>query len=384
METKKNTQSYLPQDLIIQILLRLPVISLFRFKCVSNLWFCLINATDFANSHLQITAATQTSKILFLTNSAPHEARSVNIETSLFGDDSTSVSLNPNFMPFQSYPRIEIKGSCRGFILLKCFTRMMLNFYLCNPSTGFHKKIPSSPFASNLYEDDNCFYGFGYDQSTDDYLLVSMSYDDPDSYVTMLSHLEFFSLRANTWIEFEDTRAYYLNSIEDERKEGSFFNGALHWFGFRHDDLEKHVIVSFDLMQRKLSEVHFPDDFDCQLDDCGLWVFGEFLSLWSMNYQNNTKAVEIWVMKEYKVPSSWTKAIVLRVDGIPKEYFIPLCFTKSGYIIGTDISGTGLAKYNDKGQLLEYHSYSHDWRGLQMAPYIESMLSLPADIEQAQ
>ncbi|MCI81742.1 F-box/kelch-repeat protein, partial [Trifolium medium] len=34
METMKKTVPYLPNELIIQILLRLPVKSLIRFKCV--------------------------------------------------------------------------------------------------------------------------------------------------------------------------------------------------------------------------------------------------------------------------------------------------------------------------------------------------------------
>jgi len=59
----------LPFELIIQILLRLPVKSLIRFKCVCKSLFSLIsNDTHFANSHFQLTSstATLTRRIMFI------------------------------------------------------------------------------------------------------------------------------------------------------------------------------------------------------------------------------------------------------------------------------------------------------------------------------
>jgi len=53
-----------------------------------------------------------------------------------------------------------------------------------------------------------------------------------------------------------------------------------------------------------------------------------------MNYGNSK--VDIWVMKEHKVHSSWTKNLVLPIDVIPSRRFSPICFTKSGDIVGTD------------------------------------------------
>jgi hypothetical protein len=57
----------------------------------------------------------------------------------------------------------------------------------------------------------------------------------------------------------------------------------------------------------------------------------------------------------------------------------PVWFTKSGDIIGID-GRARLVKYNDKGQLLGYHSYRYFYsyeRGLQVVMYTESLLSLP-------
>jgi hypothetical protein len=137
------------------------------------------------------------------------------------------------------------------------------------------------------------------------------------------------------------------------------------------------VIVAFDLMERKLFEMPLPNDVDHRaLVHSGLWVFGEFLSIWAMDYDNDNDndTVEIWVMKEYKVHSSWTKTLVLSVDAIPDHYFQPIHSTKIGDIIGRN-RGTRLVKYNDKGQLLRHRSFCNSPSEVVM--YTESLLSLP-------
>ncbi|KAJ1427234.1 F-box-like domain superfamily [Sesbania bispinosa] len=363
--------SYLSQEVIIQILLRLPVKSLLRFKCVCKSWLSLISDPYFARSHFELAAA-RTHRIVFLETCAP-EIRSIDTDASL-NDDSASVAIKLNPLPFRSYSHLSILGSCRGFLLLDC----NINLNILNPSTGVHKQIPSSP-VTNL--DTNYWpylHGFGYDPSQDDYLVVLASYD-PTSAADMLTHFEFFSLRANKWEEIEGIDLPYMNASDDPRV-GSFLNGAIHWVAFRHD-ISVNVIVAFDLMEKSIFEIPLLDNLDHDLDPtyCDLWVLGGFLSLWVM--ENDT--VDIWVMKEYRVKSSWTKTLVLSIDNIPTQYFSPICFTKNGDIVGTDGS-TGLAKYDDKGQLLEHHSYyDNPFHIHKVAMYIESLLELPGDNEQA-
>jgi len=360
-EKKTIPLPYLPHELIIQILLRLPVKSLIRFKCVCKSWFSLISDNHFANSHFEITASTHTRRIL-LTNVFPDfEPISIDFEPSIH-DDIASPDLHYLFP--DSYFGLQIKGSCRGFILLHAHS----NFYLLNPATEFQTEIPFSPFGSeedgDEYEEDEKFYGFGYDHSTDDYLLVLISFNP--------IHFEFFSLRANTWKQIEYAHLPF-NPIVGRTKPGLHFNDGIHWLAYHHD-LRKGVIVVFDLVERKLFYMDLPyNSYWC----CNLWVFGEFLSFSTMNFRNNT--VMIWTMKEYKVNSSWTKTHVVSVDGTPNESFSPLCCTKNGDIIGID-QETGLVRYNDKGQLLEHRPYSSEFEAV---VYTESLLSLPGESEQA-
>jgi hypothetical protein len=185
MEKKKTL--YVPHDLIIEILLRLPVISLLRFKCVRKLWLSLISDPYFTNSHFQMTIATHTPGILFLSNDL-RKTLSLDFQSKL---QFTKIP-SPNFLHPQS--RIEIISSCRGFIFLLQSSK----FHLWNPCTVSHKQIPLSLNESNV--NNLCYlYGFGYDKLRDDYLVVTISYDQTlnDSY----SHLEFFSLKDNIYME---------------------------------------------------------------------------------------------------------------------------------------------------------------------------------------
>jgi len=248
-----QTETYLPIELIIQILLRLPVKSLIRFKCVCKSWFSLISQPDFANSHFQLTAATHTNRIQLIT---PYlESLSIDLESSLnddsafyspdisslFEDDdyySFSSSDRDDLMPPKYFYKIDFKGSCRGFILLNCYSSLRI----WNPSTGFHKRVPFTTLDST--PDANYFYGFGYDESTDDYLVLSMSYEPSPSSDGMLSHLGIFSLRANVWSEIEGGKLlpYSQDSILNLME--SLSNGALHWLAFR-DDISIRVRVAF-------------------------------------------------------------------------------------------------------------------------------------------
>ncbi|XP_058733747.1 F-box/kelch-repeat protein At3g06240-like [Vicia villosa] len=350
---------YLPHELIILILLKLPVNSVIRFKLVCKLWFSLISDPHFASSHFE-HAASHSRKIVWM-------ERFCNIRSIDFEGSMSNVSPNINFStpPFL-FP--TIKGSCRGFI----YVHTRRTIYIWNPTTGSHIEIPISPFESNNKSNtlDN-LYGFGYDRSRDDYLVVACCYD-PDLY-NISSLLQFFSFRDHKWREVEGPHGSYR--IESE-KEGSLCNGAIHWTAYRHyDDLK--VIVAFDLMERNLLEIPFSDEFELGLSS-DVWVFGEFLSVWTQN--NDT--VEIFVMKEYKVHSSWTKTLVFPIINNDLSYFIPVCHTKSGDILGT--ADGKFVKLNVEGQVLEITSNGDSYGcGFQAVVYTESLLSLPGgDIQQ--
>lgn len=84
-----NPLPFLPEELIVKILLKLPVKSLLQFKCVCKLWKTLISNTQFANNHL-LSSTAYPRLVTSVTTSRSWEVKSYPIE-SLLQNSSTTV-----------------------------------------------------------------------------------------------------------------------------------------------------------------------------------------------------------------------------------------------------------------------------------------------------
>ena len=373
MVTPIPPKPFVHEELIIEILLCLPVKSLIRFQCVSKQWFSLISDPNFVKSHFQLTPHTR--RIEFISSDFG-QTTSIDFEEQF--DLENAFVKQCNFFHPHVDSLIQIISSCRGFI----FFHHSSGFCILNPCTKVHKQIPLAPgeFETNLeLRYFYYLYGFGYDPLRDDYLVVSLSCIPAEE---DLSRLEYFSLKDNKWKQIEDT--YFLYTIDKiDPRVGSLYNNAIHWLALHSDSLVE-VIVVFDLTERELFEMPYPNGVEHNSDHCELWVFGEFLSLWAMDCENSK--IEIWLMKEYNVHSSWIKAIVLPMNILSPHQFSPICSTKYGDIIGTD--GSRLMRYTDKGEFIEGSSYipfadTAVSGGFPSIMYTESLLSLPGDHMQA-
>ncbi|XP_061371663.1 uncharacterized protein LOC133314240 [Gastrolobium bilobum] len=80
---------------------------------------------------------------------------------------------------------------------------------------------------------------------------------------------------------------------------------------------------------------------------------------------------QVWVMKEYRVQSSWT------LIEIPMP-LSAVCMTKSGELIALSANVSELMKFNEKGELLERCEYSGAYViGFHLPMYTGSLFSLP-------
>ncbi|XP_061372414.1 F-box/kelch-repeat protein At3g23880-like [Gastrolobium bilobum] len=353
----------LPDNLIEEILLRLPVISLLHCKCVCKSWLTLISNPQFAKSHYDIAVAPTHRLLVKPYNECSSEF--IGIEAPLHYD-SAVVYLTPksSLIPSVRSYYLQILGSCRGFILLKYVENDDL--ILWNPSTGALKTISCSPGSKFLY-------GFGYDPSTDDYLVVVANFN-----------MEFFSLKTNSWNKVKGINFPYLG-FGVRFISGILLNGALHWLAVsKGTSTENAVIIAFDLIKRSLSEIPLPRDLTAStyrsiFEICHFMVIEGCLGL-------GCSGGVCWVMKEYKVQLSWTKFIVSSNCYVPCDSHFPICFSIGGGIVGSDAFGK-LLKLDHKGELLENSRYIMQWfveeGPVQSAMYTESLISFPSDFGEA-
>ncbi|XP_035551520.1 F-box/kelch-repeat protein At3g23880-like, partial [Juglans regia] len=158
---------HLPENVVVEILLRLPVKSLVRFKCVSKCWHSLISDHQIAKS--QFRRASECSQRLLI--SAGSEIRCLDCEAPF--EHSTTPSILA--VPFQKRGRyVSLIGSCSGLVCVSLYSHR--DFYIRNPSAGNYRKLPDAGISlrGRKYR-----HGFGYDPSTDDYKLLVANFRMP-------------------------------------------------------------------------------------------------------------------------------------------------------------------------------------------------------------
>ncbi|XP_057756588.1 F-box/kelch-repeat protein At3g06240-like [Arachis stenosperma] len=234
-------------------------------------------------------------------------------------------------------------------------------------------RVPASHLFRLRLPDSARLYGFGYDASRDDYLVVAAWSERQRQ-----DHLDCLSLRTNSWIHLDAALPKPLHVFQ-RTSAGLFLNGAIHWVPLPIKD-HRDAILIFDLKERTFSTMSEPE-LACSYESYpGLALLGGCLALFY--HSRDSCSTDIWVMKEYKVHSSWT------LYQIPFLFFQPLCLFNNGGIIGEIILSDKIKKikflmYNVGEELLPRVKYL--CCGLNIGAtevmYTESLLPLPSDIK---
>ncbi|XP_038688740.1 F-box protein CPR1-like, partial [Tripterygium wilfordii] len=197
--------SSVPLELIPDILLRLPVKPLLRFRCVSKSWLAEIDGPDFIKSHMRRSIETTANHHLILTEADMVDEWNMNRypPTRMFSaslDKGLGQPLKALSNPLISVKwTTEILGSCNGLLLLQNNGQDLV---LWNPFTRRYKTMPTeaidTPTAPRNRHSPT--YGFGYDTIRNDYKVVRIIQCFPyDSGLTEACEIKVFSLTMNSW-----------------------------------------------------------------------------------------------------------------------------------------------------------------------------------------
>ncbi|KAK3217820.1 hypothetical protein Dsin_011790 [Dipteronia sinensis] len=338
----------LPPEMIVDILSRLPVKSLCRFKCVSKSWLTLISHPRFVKMHLN---QTQREK-LFL--DAKECFYSVDLE-SLSCDVDKVEAVKLDIAPLESDLEVFIRNtwvnSSNGllcFNLGKCL-------WVYNPSTGERKQVPDFCFH---YRGKFCF-GFSYNDSIDDYKFVRLNH--PGNIV------EIYSLRKNSWTSIQHDLCnirYRFDGIQ-----GFPLNGAIHWEFYYGDNFkdqsQNKVIIAFDLAKENFKTLQLPITENVR---CIVGLFGSYLCMLGKGIADT---YQLWVMKEYGVQESWTKILTFTSpSGFPK----PVCYLNNTNIPMMHKYLEGLVFYNPEHRELKNIEVDVT-QGFLVYRYVESLVS---------
>ncbi|XP_071902123.1 F-box/kelch-repeat protein At3g06240-like [Coffea arabica] len=289
------------QELIINIFSRLQAKSIGKCRCVSKPWRSLLSDPLFIKAHLNLHLHHPQKHILI---SISHSPSSYNLSVVTFTTTSGS-SNNDGFLEKLTLLQnqlcfAEIVGSCNGLVLVLTFEGSNTpTMYLMNPTTRELVKFQPSPL---VWDDAETSYGFGYDSSSDDYKIVTLSHDwlldKTESYPAFV---DVFSWQTGTW------RRIGCFPYVPSSHSGVFLNGSIHWLALSKID-GLCVIIALDMSCKQFQQLPWPEtDNTPHNGSRKLVLLGGCLG---MVVVQSRQHVDVWMMKEYGVGESWTKFIV--------------------------------------------------------------------------
>ncbi|KAK1380039.1 F-box domain-containing protein [Heracleum sosnowskyi] len=303
-EAWEKLMSSITDDLWIEILLRLPIKPLLRFKSVSKSWFSIISSHRFAKSHL-VTTAKDDDEILIVHHDLA-DSEGDDGSFSLFHVDSTRILKNlktpysQGEYPFE--PIIsELIGSDCGIVCVYVnlskwrAAKKDFDVYLWNPATKHSMIIPPFIVPDNGWNIGSL--GFGFDHIDLDFKVVRV----------VSSSAEVYSSNRNCWRKIESKLIDYPVS-----RSFHVFRGFLFALGDNDSMMAFNLNKEVFICGIKLPVISSPDDES-------FVHINDFKDTISVTYSLEKEGkIKLWALDDETgvcsggVEASWTK--VLSVD----------------------------------------------------------------------
>ncbi|XP_058214501.1 F-box/kelch-repeat protein At3g23880-like [Rhododendron vialii] len=356
-----TTAFKLPFEMTIEILSRLPVKSLLRFKSVCKTWYDLIKTPHFISKHLLTHSTRHHTPLLETSLNLVTE----NQEISLIYNDGFNngpINLDFPFLDIRDYRRtsgyggenyLVIAGICNGLVCvsLSCFGYRL---FLCNPSTRKFREIPNSEWNDENSYGGQVSFGFGFHPSANDYKLIRIGlYSTPTSKYNIRADLYIMSTDTWTEIDFRKLSLFlgemneggeYDSIVQIGGSSATALNGVFYWPA-RVVPTDQVVVMSFDMGTEVFSRIRTPE---CLHERGNLynWQFTELDDKIALVISHDESGFDVWVLNENE--SCWTNQI--KVGPFPR------IASDMGYEVDGHITAVGGGK---NGELLvTEHKYT--------------------------
>uniref|UniRef100_M1DCM0 Ubiquitin-protein ligase n=1 Tax=Solanum tuberosum TaxID=4113 RepID=M1DCM0_SOLTU len=237
---------HFPEEIIVDILIRLHVSSLLRFKCASKFWKTLISDQYFKAKHYNYA---KNNKKILITGLIPGTGTGTETDISYYCSSlSSSQPLQNLCCPSNHKPcDYMILCCCDGLALLWCPRGDHL---LWNPSTNESVQLPNHETRSLF----GSTYELGYDSISDDYkiLMVEHMSNGPERPTKILA------LKSGSWRKNGNHPRGFRNKIIPCKNSLPFVRGAFHWLS--RDSLLKYIMISFNISNEVYGEISLPEE----------------------------------------------------------------------------------------------------------------------------
>ncbi|KAK6157917.1 hypothetical protein DH2020_012165 [Rehmannia glutinosa] len=360
----------LPEDVILEILSRLPITSLVRFKSVCKSWNGMINNPMFISKHHKTVSLKEGSEIVLI--SRRDNVTNERVISSLRNDGYyTFVDQHlPTFLN-DMFGHVRLIGPCNGIVCLYGFPD---NIALWNPSIRDFKKLPSSlvqrPPNAKVRGGD---VGVGFDSKTLDFKVMQILFCASKDCGGLIYQVEIYSSRTNSWRKYESivpANIMYHNLWSMVYKNETFC-----WWAQDSSNVE--VILSFDMSKETFQKTPLPSNIEVlggqHRTTRAIMPLKESLALIVYRPQEFDKIYDVWIVDELgEDGDSWNKVTSI---GPLSKVERPLGFWNNDEFILESSNGE-LVVYNcDNKKIKNLGVYGKRSR-LEVLVYKESLFSV--------
>ncbi|KAF7849427.1 hypothetical protein BT93_L0810 [Corymbia citriodora subsp. variegata] len=361
---------HFPEEIIGEILIRLPAKSLVRFHCVSKSWNANLTSQLFVKSHLDRSLRCRSIKLLrYERGGFPR----IGIWS---GGSDEFCRFDPQFQP--SIGNFQLVGSCNGVICLSTLSRgncSASDIYLWNPSINEFMALPQPgcPVSAAI--------GFGinpYSGHLDDIKVISIRnrYSCGSEFRSPRSSSG-DSLRGNSWKQIETALpswySYYLG-------RQVMYKEFICWCANpREDHRSTWLLVSFDVINEVFTEMMLPENI--AFSEKSITTIEGCISV---SGHESYRIYEVWIMKEFGIPKSWTQLYLIKLPEYSPMHYELLGSAGAGelvfFILGlhsqTNLSYIGSYDLESKqfNQCIELDASSAS--GSCLVDYVTSLVSV--------
>ncbi|KAH7866137.1 hypothetical protein Vadar_016092 [Vaccinium darrowii] len=401
----------MPEDVLMEILTRIPVKSLLRFKSVSKYWYSLIQNPTFVSLHH--TRARPKNCLL--------ESRQIldSRDPGQFNDDAvfSMCTVPDETSPMQdldlSFSGIhDGDGDVKGVFFLGCHNGVMClandftsSIVICNPATRESRVLPPP-----LYESKHRSYlGFTFDPKANDYKVIRfcailefmpfMSFDDDErsdyksAYLDYNNHLgdhkvQIYDMSIDSWRETDAVVPIHFPSHYQPHYCPSL-DGVFYWYLCC---ISRDMVIAFHTFEEQFEQIPLWYAICKESGTCAeLCRLHDSLALALFKYEKDyplvETCVEIWIMDDCGVNEGWTKRYTI---GPLLERHKMLGFWPNGELLLTctwthllmNCNYRQILSYNHSTQEIKKYNWSRPRNGrlwsvkLQGFPYAESLISV--------
>ncbi|XBJ12372.1 hypothetical protein VPH35_016904 [Triticum aestivum] len=279
----------LPEDLLLEVLARVPYTSLCRFKCVSKAWLALCSDPGLRKRSPQALSGF----FCYARSDWNNELRFRNLS----GRGRPLVDPGLPFLRGAWDGGVQTVDCCGGLLLCECWKRSSATssgadteFVVCNPATEEWTVLPAN---EELLQERNIIR-LGFDPAAPSRFAVFVLVRGDG-----VTRVEIFSSETGRWTSKESEWGDLTSVVDHDGSVSLFFGGTLHLT--THDS----SVITVDAEGSTWREIRMPLTVADTSDYGYIGQSQGRLYATHMDYTNGNRQLSVWVLEDY-ASGQWT------------------------------------------------------------------------------